>query len=176
LAHFRTLHDCAEIPIIIYNIPGRSVIDMTPATMGELAKLTRIVGVKDATGDLARVSQQRASCGADFCQLSGEDATALGFNAHGGLGCISVTANVAPKLCAEFQQATLAGDYAKALDYQDRLMPLHEAIFIEPGLVGAKYALSKLGLCSTEVRSPLTELENSTKAAIEAAMAHAGLI
>ncbi len=175
LTHFRALHDCAEIPIIIYNIPGRSVIDMTPATMGELAKLPRIVGVKDATGDLARVSQQRASCGADFCQLSGEDATALGFNAHGGVGCISVTANVAPKLCAEFQQATLAGDYAKALDYQDRLMPLHEAIFIEPGLVGAKYALSKLGLCSTEVRSPLTELEDSTKSAIEAAMAHAGL-
>ncbi len=176
LAHFRALHDCADIPIIIYNIPGRSVIDMTPATMGELAKLPRIVGVKDATGDLARVSQQRASCGADFCQLSGEDATALGFNAHGGVGCISVTANVAPKLCAEFQQATLASDYAKALDYQDRLMPLHEAIFIEPGLVGAKYALSKLGLCSTEVRSPLTELEDSTKSAIEAAMAHAGLI
>ncbi len=176
IAHFEALHAAADIPIIIYNIPGRSVIDMTPATMGELAKLPRIVGVKDATGDLARVSQQRATCGADFCQLSGEDATALGFNAHGGVGCISVTANVAPGLCAEFQQATLAGDYAKALEYQDKLMPLHEAIFIEPGLVGAKYALSKLGLCSTEVRSPLTELENSTKDAIEAAMAHAGLI
>ena len=176
LAHFRALHDCAEIPIIIYNIPGRSVIDMTPETMGELSKLPRIIGVKDATGDLARVSQQRTTCGSDFCQLSGEDATALGFNAHGGVGCISVTANVAPKLCADFQQATLAGDYAKALEYQDRLMPLHEAIFIEPGLVGAKYALNKLGLCSTEVRSPLTELEDSTKAAIEAAMAHAGLI
>ncbi|WP_299644220.1 4-hydroxy-tetrahydrodipicolinate synthase [uncultured Ruegeria sp.] len=176
IAHFEALHAAADIPIIIYNIPGRSVIDMAPATMGELAKLPRIVGVKDATGDLARVSQQRAACGADFCQLSGEDATALGFNAHGGVGCISVTANVAPKLCAEFQQATLAGDYAKALEYQDKLMPLHEAIFIEPGLVGAKYALSKLGLCSTEVRSPLTELEDSTKDAIEAAMAHAGLI
>ncbi|QFT74221.1 4-hydroxy-tetrahydrodipicolinate synthase [Ruegeria sp. THAF33] len=176
IAHFQALHAAADIPIIIYNIPGRSVIDMTPATMGELAKLPRIVGVKDATGDLARVSQQRATCGADFCQLSGEDATALGFNAHGGVGCISVTANVAPRLCAEFQQATLAGDYAKALEYQDKLMPLHEAIFIEPGLVGAKYALSKLGLCSTEVRSPLTELEDSTKDAIEAAMAHAGLI
>ncbi|MCA0908215.1 4-hydroxy-tetrahydrodipicolinate synthase [Ruegeria marisrubri] len=176
IAHFEALHAAADIPIIIYNIPGRSVIDMTPATMGELAKLPRIVGVKDATGDLARVSQQRATCGADFCQLSGEDATALGFNAHGGVGCISVTANVAPRLCAEFQQATLAGDYAKALEYQDKLMPLHEAIFIEPGLVGAKYALSKLGLCSTEVRSPLTELEDSTKDAIEAAMAHAGLI
>ncbi len=174
ITHFRALHDCADLPIIIYNIPGRSVVDMTPETMGELAELPRIIGVKDATGDLARVSQQRATCGADFCQLSGEDATALGFNAHGGVGCISVTANVAPKLCAEFQQATLAGDYAKALEYQDRLMPLHEAIFIEPGLVGAKYALSKLGLCSTEVRSPLTELEDDTKSAIDAAMAHAG--
>ncbi len=176
ITHFRALHDCADLPIIIYNIPGRSVVDMTPETMGELAELPRIVGVKDATGDLARVSQQRATCGPDFCQLSGEDATALGFNAHGGVGCISVTANVAPKLCAEFQQATLAGDYAKALEYQDRLMPLHEAIFIEPGLVGAKYALSKLGLCSTEVRSPLTELEDGTKSAIDAAMAHAGLL
>ncbi|CUH98744.1 4-hydroxy-tetrahydrodipicolinate synthase [Leisingera aquaemixtae] len=174
--HFTAAHDCAGIPIIIYNIPGRSVVDMTPATMGELAKLPRIVGVKDATGDLARVSQQRASCGADFIQLSGEDATALGFNAHGGVGCISVTANVAPKLCAEFQAATLAGDFAKALEYQDKLMPLHEAIFIEPGLAGAKYGLSKLGMCSEEVRSPLTTLEDSTKAAIDAAMAHAGLL
>lgn len=174
--HFTAAHDCAGIPIIIYNIPGRSVVDMTPATMGALAKLPRIVGVKDATGDLARVSQQRASCGADFIQLSGEDATALGFNAHGGVGCISVTANVAPKLCAEFQAATLAGDFAKALEYQDKLMPLHEAIFIEPGLAGAKYGLSKLGMCSEEVRSPLTTLEDSTKAAIDAAMAHAGLL
>ncbi|WP_435660063.1 4-hydroxy-tetrahydrodipicolinate synthase [Leisingera caerulea] len=174
--HFTAAHDCAGIPIIIYNIPGRSVVDMTPATMGELAKLPRITGVKDATGDLARVSQQRASCGADFIQLSGEDATALGFNAHGGVGCISVTANVAPKLCAEFQAATLAGDYAKALEYQDKLMPLHEAIFIEPGLAGAKYGLSKLGMCSEEVRSPLTTLEDSTKAAIDAAMVHAGLL
>ncbi|MGE4327043.1 MAG: 4-hydroxy-tetrahydrodipicolinate synthase [Pseudodonghicola sp.] len=176
IAHFTALHECAEIPIIIYNIPGRSVVDMTPATMGQLAKLPRIVGVKDATGKIERVSQQRATCGADFIQLSGEDATALGFNAHGGVGCISVTANVAPKLCAEFQAATLAGDYKLALDYQDKLMPLHEAIFIEPGLVGAKYALSKLGLCSEEVRSPLTTLEDSTRAAIDAAMKHAGIL
>ncbi|KUJ76539.1 4-hydroxy-tetrahydrodipicolinate synthase [Ruegeria marisrubri] len=176
VAHFTALHDCADIPIIIYNIPGRSVVDMTPETMGQLAKLPRIVGVKDATGDIARVSQQRAICGPEFCQLSGEDATALGFNAHGGVGCISVTANVAPKLCAEFQQATLAGDYARALEYQDRLMPLHEAIFIEPGLVGAKYALSRLGLCTEEVRSPLTGLEDSTKEAIDAAMRHAGIL
>jgi len=176
IAHFTAAHDCADLPIIIYNIPGRSIVDMTPATMGELARLPRIVGVKDATGDVSRVSQQRSSCGADFIQLSGEDASALGFNAHGGVGCISVTANVAPRLCAEFHVATLAGDYAKALDYQDRLMPLHEAIFIEPGLVGAKYALGKLGLCTEEVRSPLTGLQASTKTAIDAAMAHAGIV
>ncbi len=176
IAHFTAVHDCCTLPIIIYNIPPRSVVDMTPATMGKLAELPRIIGVKDATGKLERVSQQRASCGPDFIQLSGEDATALGFNAHGGTGCISVTANVAPRLCAEFQQATLAGDYAKALAYQDQLMPLHEAIFIEPGLVGAKYAMSRLGLCSDEVRSPLTGLEDSTKAAIDAAMSRAGLL
>jgi len=176
IAHFTALHDCCNLPIIIYNIPGRSVVDMTPATMGELAKLPRIVGVKDATGKIERVSQQRASCGKDFIQLSGEDATALGFNAHGGTGCISVTANVAPKLCAEFQQATLRGDYAAALDYQDRLMPLHEAIFIEPGLAGAKYGLSLLGRCSEEVRLPLVGVTDPTKDRIRAAMRHAGLI
>jgi len=176
VAHFTAAHDCADLPIVIYNIPGRSVVDMTPATMGALSRLPRIIGVKDATGDMARVSQQRASCGADFIQLSAEDASALGFNAHGGVGCISVTANVAPKLCAAFQAATLAGDYALALEYQDKLMPLHEAIFIEPGLVGAKYGLSKLGLCHEDVRSPLTTLEDSTKAAIDAAMAQAGLL
>ena len=176
IAHFTAIHDSCDLPIIIYNIPPRSVIDMTPATMGALAKLPRIIGVKDATADITRVSKQRATCGKDFVQLSGEDASALGFNAHGGVGCISVTANVAPRLCAEFQQATLAGDYAKALEYQDKLMPLHDAIFIEPGLVGAKYGLSRLGLCGEEVRSPLTGLEDSTKAAIDAAMRHAGLI
>jgi len=176
IAHYRALHDACTLPIVIYNIPGRSVIDMMPDTMGELAKLPRIVGVKDATGKIERVSQQRASCGADFVQLSGEDATALGFNAHGGVGCISVTANVAPKFCAEFQEATLSGDYAAALRYQDKLMPLHEAIFIEPGLAGAKYGLSRLGRCSEEVRLPLTTLLDSTKARIDAAMRHAGLL
>ncbi|MDV4144512.1 4-hydroxy-tetrahydrodipicolinate synthase [Shimia sp. FJ5] len=176
IAHFTAVHDCCELPIIIYNIPGRSVIDMSPETMGKLAELPRIVGVKDATGDLARVPQQRITCGKDFIQLSGEDATALGFNAHGGVGCISVTANVAPRLCAEFQAATLAGDYAKALEYQDRLMPLHIAIFAEPGLVGAKYAMSKLGLCNEEVRLPLVGLSDAVRAQVDAAMAHAGLI
>jgi 4-hydroxy-tetrahydrodipicolinate synthase len=176
IAHFTALHNCCTLPIIIYNIPGRSVVDMTPETMGVLAKLPRIIGVKDATGKIERVSQQRASCGAEFIQLSGEDATALGFNAHGGTGCISVTANVAPKLCAEFQAATLAGDYATALVYQDRLMPLHEAIFLEPGLAGAKYGLSRLGLCSEEVRLPLVGLTEGTKTRIDAAMRHAGLL
>ena len=176
IAHFTALHDCCSLPIIIYNIPGRSVVDMSPETMGVLAKLPRIVGVKDATGKIERVSMQRATCGPDFIQLSGEDATALGFNAHGGVGCISVTANVAPKLCAEFQTATLAGDYAKALEYQDKLMPLHEAIFIEPGLVGAKYGLSLLGLCQEEVRLPLVTLTDGTKAKIKAAMQFAGLL
>ena len=176
VAHFTALHDCCTLPIIIYNIPGRSVVDMTPDTMGELARLPRIIGVKDATGKIERVSMQRATCGADFIQLSGEDATALGFNAHGGVGCISVTANVAPRLCAEFQAATLAGNYAGALAYQDRLMPLHEAIFIEPGLVGAKYGLSLLGMCSEEVRLPLVGLTEGTKARIRSAMAFAGLL
>ena len=176
IAHYTALHDAADIPIIIYNIPGRSVVDMSPATMGELAKLPRIVGVKDATGDITRVSHQRMTCGTDFVQLSGEDASALGFNAHGGVGCISVTANVAPKLCAAFQEATLAGDYAKALELQDKLMPLHIAIFLEPGLVGAKYGLSLLGRCSEEVRLPLVGLSDGVKLAIKDAMIHAELI
>ncbi len=176
IAHYTALHDSCTLPIVIYNIPGRSVVDMTPDTMGALAKLPRIIGVKDATGKIERVSQQRAACGNDFIQLSGNDDTALGFNAHGGVGCISVTANVAPKLCAEFQKAMLGGDYALALEYQDRLMPLHEAIFIEPGLVGAKFGLSLLGLCNEDVRLPLVGLTDGTKAKIKAAMHHAGLI
>ena len=176
LAHYRAVHDATNLPIIIYNIPGRSVIDMSPETMGELAKLPRIIGVKDATGDVTRVSKQRITCGKEFIQLSGEDASAIGYNAQGGVGCISVTANVAPKLCAEFQAATLAGDYATALDYQDRLMPLHTAIFLEPGVAGAKYGLSKLGLCENEVRLPLVGVTDATKARIDDAMRHAGLI
>lgn len=176
IAHYRALHDACNLPIIIYNIPGRSVIDMGVATMAELARLPRIIGVKDATGRIERVSQQRAACGTDFVQLSGEDATALGFNAHGGVGCISVSANVAPRLCAEFQEATLAGDYARALALQDRLMPLHEAIFIEPGLAGAKYALSRLGHCRDEVRLPLLPVTEPVRTLIDAALRHAGLL
>jgi 4-hydroxy-tetrahydrodipicolinate synthase len=176
IAHFTALHDCCDLPIVIYNIPGRSAVDMMPATMGQLAKLPRIIAVKDATGDLARVCQQRITCGPDFIQLSGEDATAHGFNAQGGVGCISVTANVAPALCSRLQAACLAGDYATALQVQDRLMPLHLAIFTEPGLVGVKYAMSRLGLCSDEVRSPLTGLLDETKALVDAGLRHAGLL
>ena len=175
LAHFQAAADCG-LPIIIYNIPGRSIVDMTPATMGELAKHEMIIGVKDATGDVTRVSKQRISCGTDFVQLSGEDASAIGFNAQGGHGCISVTANVAPKLCAAFQEATLRGDYTAALEYQDKLMPLHEAIFTEPGVAGAKYGLSLLGMCRDEVRSPLTGLDESTRMMMKDAMKFAGLI
>ncbi|RPE63164.1 dihydrodipicolinate synthase [Pacificibacter maritimus] len=176
IAHFTAVHDAAEIPIVIYNIPARSIVDMTPKTMGELSKLPRIVGVKDATGDLARVPATRITCGTDFIQLSGEDATALGFNAHGGVGCISVTANVAPKLCSEMQAATLAGDFKTALDITDKLMPLHQAIFAEPGLCGVKYAMSLLDLCDAEVRLPLLPVTDATKAQIKSAMEHAELL
>lgn len=176
IAHYTALHDAADIPIIIYNIPARSVVDMSPATMGELAKLPRIVGVKDATADLSRVSAQRISCGADFIQLSGEDPTAHGFNAQGGVGCISVTANIAPALCSELQTACLSGDYAAALTLQDRLMPLHQAVFTEPGLAGAKYGMSLLGKCSEETRLPILPPSDGTKEKIRGAMVHAGLL
>ena len=176
-AHFAAVAKATSLPIIIYNIPPRSVIDMTPETMGQLVgDFSNIVGVKDATGKIERVSEQRITCGKDFVQLSGEDASALGFNAHGGVGAISVTANVAPRLCAEFQDATLSGDRDKAIELQDRLMPLHKAIFIEPGVSGAKYALSRLGRVENVVRSPLVEVEAATAARIDAAMQHAGLV
>ena len=174
-AHFLAAADCG-MDIIIYNIPGRSAVDMSVETMGELAAHKHIIGVKDATGDLSRVPKQRLTCGEDFVQLSGEDATALGFNAHGGIGCISVTANMAPALCAQMQEATLAGDYETALKITDKLMPLHLATFQEPGLVSAKYGLSKLGLCTQEVRSPLVGLSDDAKSAMDAALRYADLI
>ena len=178
-AHFAAIAESVKLPIIIYNIPPRSVVDMSPETMGALVKAHKnIVGVKDATGKIERVSDQRITCGKEFIQLSGEDGTALGHYAHGGVGCISVTANVAPRLCAEFQNAMAAGDFAKALDYQDRLMPLHKAIFLEPGVCGAKYGLSRIGRnVSMTVRSPLIgALEDTTKSAMDAALRHAGLL
>ncbi len=177
IAHFRAIDAAVGIPIYIYNIPGRSVIDMQPETMAELFRTSRnIKGVKDATANMARTSRQRELCGPDFVQLSGEDITALGFNAHGGTGCISVTANVAPRLCSQFQEATLAGDFATALSIQDRLAPLHNALFIEPNPTGAKYALSLLGKLENELRLPLVPVSEPTKAAIRDAMTHAGLL
>ena len=173
--HFKALNDIC-LPIFVYNIPGRSVVDMSPQTMGELAKLEFIVGVKDATASMERVTQQRLECGEDFIQMSAEDASALGFFAHGGVGAISVTANVAPRLCASFQNSLANGDFKTALSLQDKLMPLHEAIFTEPGLVGAKYAASLLGKCNEEVRLPLSGLLNETKEKIQKAMRHAGIL
>ncbi len=174
--HFKAVHDAANLPIIIYNIPGRSAVDMSVETMARLAEMPRIIGVKDATGDLSRVPKQRIACGKEFVQLSGEDATALGYNAHGGVGCISVTANVAPQLCAEMQAATLRGDYDTALEITDRLMPLHLAIFAEPGLAGAKFGLSLLGRCENEIRLPMTPVSKPTEDLIRDAMVHAGLL
>jgi len=174
--HFKAVNDAADLPIFIYNIPGRSVVDMSVETMARLFELKNIYGVKDATANLARVSLQRQAMGESFCQLSGEDATALGFNAHGGVGCISVTANVAPRLCSEFQEATLTGHYAKALEIQDRLMPLHTALFIESNPAPAKFALSELGFCSDELRLPLVPVSESTKKQVREAMRHAGLL
>ena len=175
--HFAAVAKAVTLPIIIYNIPPRSVIDMMPETMGRLSNdFKNIAGVKDATGKIERVSEQRLTCGADFIQLSGEDASALGFNAHGGVGAISVTSNVAPRLCAEFQEATMSGDRDKAIELQDRLMPLHKAIFIEPGVSGAKYALSRLGRAQNVVRSPLVTVDEQTAGRIDAAMRHVGLL
>src|SRR6202521_3202737 len=174
--HFKAINDAIGIPIIIYNIPPRSVIDMSVDTMTRLFELKNIAGVKDATASMVRVSQQRQAMGPGFNQLSGEDATALGFMAHGGHGCISVTANVAPRLCAEFQGACLKGDYAAALKLQDKLMPLHQNLFIETNPAPAKYALSVLGKCADTVRLPLVELSDRSKAAVREAMMHAGLI
>ena len=174
--HFKAINDAIGIPIFIYNIPGRSVIDMSVETMARLYELPNIAGVKDATANMVRVSQQRATLGEGFNQLSGEDATALGFNAHGGHGCISVTSNVAPRLCSEFQGACLKGDYAGALKLHDKLMPLHLALFYETSPSPAKYALSLLGRCAETVRLPMVTPTDKTKAAVRAAMVHAGLI
>src|SRR5438128_7314716 len=174
--HFKAINDAIGIPILIYNIPPRSVIDMSVETMARLFELKNIAGVKDATANVVRVSQQRAAMGEGFNQLSGEDATALGFMAHGGHGCISVTANVAPRLCAEFQEACLKGDYSTALSLQDKLMPLHTALFLETNPAPAKYPLTVLGKCADTVRLPMVRLAEKTKAAVREAMVHAGLI
>ena len=174
--HVKAINDAVDIPIVLYNVPSRTVVDMSVATMARCAKLKNVIGVKDATANLARASQQRLACGPDFVLLSGEDATALGFNAHGGQGCISVTANVAPALCAEFQNACLAGDFVKARSIHEQLMPLHDALFIETNPGPVKYAASLLGLCSPEARLPLAPLSEASKRAVEAAMISVGLL
>jgi 4-hydroxy-tetrahydrodipicolinate synthase len=174
--HFAAVNDAVGLPIIIYNIPPRSVVDMSVATMARLFQLKNVVGVKDATANLARVSLQRQAMGPEFLQFSGEDMTALAFNAAGGHGCISVVANVAPRLCAELQDRSLSGDFAGALQVQDRLVPLHDAVFLEPGLAGAKCGLALLGRCTEEIRLPLLPVSEGTKGAIRGAMIHAGLL
>jgi 4-hydroxy-tetrahydrodipicolinate synthase len=174
--HYKAINDAVGIPIFIYNIPPRSVIDMSVETMARLFKLKNIAGVKDATGKIDRISLQRHAMGPDFIQFSGDDGTALAVMAHGGHGCISVSSNVAPKPISEFQEACLAGDYAKALVYQDRLMPLHKALFVEPNPAGVKYACSLIGKMTDDMRLPMVKVSEPTKAEIRAAMVHAGLI
>jgi 4-hydroxy-tetrahydrodipicolinate synthase len=174
--HFKAINDAVGIPIVIYNIPGRSIVDMSVATMARVFELKNVTGVKDATANLARVSQQRAAMGPEFNQLSGEDATALGFMAHGGNGCISVASNVAPRLCADFQNACLKGDFKAALELQDRLMPLHDVLFIETNPGPVKYAVSRLGMCSPEMRLPMVPVSEATKKAVDNVLGQLGLI
>ena len=175
--HFKAINDAINIPIVIYNIPARSIVDMSVATMARCVKdLKNVVGVKDATANLARPSQQRHAMGAEFCQLSGEDATALGFMAHGGRGCISVASNVAPRLCADLQNACLAGDFKKALALQDQLMPLFDVMFVETNPAPVKYAVSRLGWCTADMRLPMVPLSDASKSAIDAVMHSLGLL
>ncbi len=174
--HIKAINDAVDIPIVLYNVPSRTIADILPATIARCSKLKNVVGVKDATANMARASLERQLCGEEFCLLSGEDATALGFNAHGGRGCISVTANVAPALCSEFQELTLKGDFKGALAIQDRLMPLHEALFIEPSPGPVKYAVSRLGFCRPEARLPLAPISEETKRVVDDAMKRAGLL
>jgi 4-hydroxy-tetrahydrodipicolinate synthase len=175
--HFSAIAGSTGLPVVLYSVPGRTIVDLTIDTIARLREAhSNIIGVKDATADMGRASLQRAKLGEDFILLSGEDMTALGFNAHGGTGCISVTSNIAPRLCAQLQEATLAGNYAAALKIQDKLAPLHKNLFIEPNPTGVKYAAARLGLCQNELRLPLVPIAPSTAEAIDAALAHAGLV
>jgi 4-hydroxy-tetrahydrodipicolinate synthase len=174
--HFKAISDAIQIPVVLYNIPGRSVVDISVPTMARLAQLPNIKGVKDATASPVRLSQQRAAIGAEFNQLSGEDATALAFMAHGGHGCISVTSNVVPRLCATFQAACLEGDFRRALTLHEELMPLHEALFAETNPGPVKYACSRLGFCKPDTRLPLAPISAETKALVDAALAKLGLL
>ena len=173
--HFAAIAEAVDIPILLYNIPGRAIVDISVETMARLAKVANIIGVKDATANLMRPTRERAACGRNWRLLSGEDGTALGYMAHGGHGCISVTANVAPRLCSEFQTACLKGDFESARALQDRLMPLHDALFVEPSPAPVKFAGSLLGLCTDEVRLPLIPATENARAVVRAALASAGI-
>ena len=173
--HFKAISDAVDLPIFLYNVPVRTIVDISVATMARCAKLENVVGVKDATANVARVTSQRLECGDKFIQLSGEDSTVLGFMAHGGVGCISVTSNVAPRLCADFQNACLKGDWKKARELQDRLMPLHDNLFCESNPGPVKYAASRLGLCSAELRLPLVPISEDSKRKVDAALKEVGL-
>ena len=175
--HYSALASAIGIPVVLYSVPGRTVVDIAVDTVARLHEAhPNIIGIKDATADLSKASQMRAKLGKEFILLSGEDITALGFNAHGGTGCISVTSNVAPRLCSQMQNACQQGNFADALEVQDKLVHLHRALFIEPNPSGVKYAASRLGLCKNELRLPLVSVAQTTEAAIDAAMTHAGLI
>ena len=176
VAHYKAINDGVDIPIVIYNVPSRTVVDMAVETVGRIAKLANVVAIKDASGDIGRVARHRALCGTKFAQLSGDDPNAVGFNASGGVGCISVTANVAPKLCAQMQDATRQGAFESARAIDDKLAALHKILFVEPSPAPAKYAASLLGKCEEGVRLPLLTCSDSAKAQIRAAMTQAGLL
>lgn len=175
-AHFKAINDAVDIPIVAYNVPSRTITDISVETMGRIAKLANVIGDKDASGDLGRVSRHRALCGEDFIQLSGDDPNAVGFNAHGGRGCISVTANVAPKHCSDMQEASLRGDFEAARAIDLKLAALHKALFVEPSPAPTKYACALLGLCGEEIRLPLLAVTDAAKTVIKDAMTQAGLI
>ena len=173
--HFAAVAEAVDIPILLYNIPGRAIVDISVETMARLSRIANIIGVKDATANLMRPTRERAACGKNWRLISGEDGTALGYMAHGGHGCISVTANIAPRLCADFQNACMKGDFQTALTLQDRLMPVHDAMFIEPSPAPVKFAASLLGICRDEVRLPLVPATEPARATIRAALALAGI-
>ncbi|WP_395647405.1 4-hydroxy-tetrahydrodipicolinate synthase [Terricaulis sp.] len=175
-AHYKAISDAVDLPIVAYNVPGRTAVDISVETLGRIAGLANVVGVKDAAGDVGRVARQRLACGGDFIQLSGDDPNAIGYNAHGGKGCISVTANVAPKLCAQMQEATAQNAFERARGIDDKLAALHKAMFVEPSPAPAKYAASLLGKCTDEVRLPIVPVSEAAKTQIRAAMTTAGLI
>jgi 4-hydroxy-tetrahydrodipicolinate synthase len=174
--HFMAIAEAVDIPILVYNIPGRAIVEIGVETMARLAKHKNIVGVKDATANLMRPSRERGAIGKDWRLISGEDGTALGYMAHGGHGCISVTANIAPKLCSDFQNACMQGAFEQALQLQDRLMPVHDAMFCEPSPAPVKYAASLLGLCTDEVRLPLVSATDEARAKVKAALTDAGIL